>query len=193
METHASFAYGLWSLVLLMFAFSFSRPRTRALTLAAALAAAPVAAQPADDAAGFRKEVAGFTLYLAVMPAPVLAGPAPSVEPGASPFRRAPAARDTHHVMVSLFESTSGRRVTDARVEARVAALGFSGETKPLEPASVGGAQLYVGTFPMLGRGPFRVDVEFRLRQSARPQRARFYFTHPSFAPPRKKNGPGEG
>lgn len=164
----------------------------RALMLATVLAI-PLAGRAADDAAGFRKEVAGFTVYMAVMPAPVLAGPAPSAEPGASPFRRAPAARDTHHVMVSLFESRSGRRVTDAQVEARVAALGFSGEKKPLEPASVGGAQLYVGTFPMLGRGPFRVDVEFRLRQSARPQRARFYFTHPSFAPPRKKNGPGEG
>lgn len=164
----------------------------RALMLVTVLAIPP-AGGAADDAAGFRKEVAGFAVYLAVMPAPVLAGPAPSVEPGASPFRRVPAARDTHHVMVSLFESSSGRRVTDARVEARVAALGFSGEKKPLEPASVGGARLYVGTFPMRGRGPFRVDVEFRLRQSARPQRARFYFTPPSFEPPRTNNGPGEG
>ena len=159
----------------------------RTLAVAAFLAAAPRAGWPAADEAGFRENIAGFTVYLAVMPAPVLAGPAPAEVPGASLFPRAPAARDTHHVMISLFESSGGRRVADAQVEARVAALGFSGEKKALGPTSVAGAQLYSGTFPMMGRGPYRVDVEFRVPGAARPQRARFYFTHPSFAPPRTK------
>lgn len=165
-----------------------ARRACRALVLSASIAAVPVLGWPAAaDEVGFRKDVAGYTVYLAVMPAPVLTGPAPAEEPGASPFRRAPAPRDTHHVMVSLFESGSGRRVTDAEVEARVAALGFSGEKKRLEAASVAGAPLYGGTFPMLGRGPFMVDVEFRVPGAARPQHVRFYFSHPRFAPPDAK------
>jgi len=158
------------------------------LALAAVLAAAPVRGWPAASGeAGFRKEVDGFEVYLAVMPAAVLRGPAAEEESGASPFRRPPAARDTHHVMVSLFESSSGRRVTDAQVEVRVAALGFSGEKKVLEPAEVAGAQLYGAAFPMMGRGPFRVDVEFLLPGAKRARRVRFYFSHPNFAPPRAR------
>jgi len=158
------------------------------VALAAGLAAAAPSSWPnPPEEAGFRQDVAGFTVYLAVMPAPVLTGPAPPVEPGASPFRRPPAARDTHHVMVSIFESRSGRRMTDARVEARVAALGFSGEKRMLKPTSVAGAQVYSGVFPMIGRGPFRVDVEFQVPGEERLQHVRFYFTHPSFAAPRQR------
>ena len=158
----------------------------RALAVAAALAAMPLAARaaPANEV-WFRKDVAGVAVYVSVMPSAVLGGPAAEEEPGASPFRRAPAPRDTHHVMVSLFDSDTGARLSRARVQARVAALGFSGEKKVLEPIDVAGAPLYAAQFPMLGRGPFRVDIEFLLPGARRTQHLRFYFTHPSFAPPR--------
>jgi len=171
---------------------SVGRARARRLwgtfALAAALAAAPVRGWPAASGeAGFRKEVDGFAVYLAVMPAAVLRGPAAEEVPGASPFRRPPAPRDTHHVMVSLFDLDGGRRVTGARVEARVAALGFSGAKKALELTDVAGAPVYAARFPMQGRGPFRVDVEFLPAGATRASRVRFYFTHPSFAPPRAR------
>lgn len=154
-----------------------------ALALAAIVALAPAQPRAAeDDEMGFRKEAGGYVVYLAIMPAAVLGGPAE--EPGASPFRRAPAARDTHHVMVSIFESAGNERIEGARVEARVAALGFSGEKKILAATEVAGAPVYAGRFPMLGRGPFRVDVEFLVPGTTATRRARFYFTHPSFAPP---------
>jgi hypothetical protein len=133
--------------------------------------------------ASFRQDVGEFRVYLAVMPAEFLAGPGVSQVPGATPYD-SPAARDTHHVMVSIFERRSGRRVSDAAVQARVAALGFSGEKKTLRPRSVADEQVYAALFPMIGRGPFRVDVEFRPAEAARAERARFYFSHPSFAPP---------
>lgn len=133
---------------------------------------------------GFRKNVGDFWVYLAVMPAELLTGPGASQPPGATPYQ-APAARDTHHVMVSIFEYRSGRRVEEASVAARVAELGFSGAKKTLEPIIVAGEKVYGGRFPMLGRGPYRVDVEFRLPGAAGPEHATFYFTHPSFAPPK--------
>ena len=153
-----------------------------ALLLALTLAM-PSSGDELAPEAGYRNNVGEFRVYLAVMPADLLAGPGVPQAPGANPYQ-APAARDTHHVMVSIFESGGGRRVPDAAVQARVAALGFSGEKKTLRPASVAGEQVYAALFPMKGRGPFKVDVEFRPAGAGRDEQARVYFTHPRFAPP---------
>jgi len=160
--------------------------RARSSTLALALAAAFSLSGFASEQVEFRKTGGEFSFYLAVMPAEFIAGPQPAPEPGATPYRP-PAAKDTHHVMVSIFESRTGRRVTEAAVAARVAALGFSGEKKALEPAVVAGAAVFANSFPMIGRGPFRVDVEFRVPGAQRREYATFYFTHPSFAPPKRE------
>lgn len=156
--------------------------RTVLRALMLALVAMPLAGHALAQEAGFRKNVGEFWVYLAVMPAELVTGPELAQTPGATPYRP-PAARDTHHVMVSIFEYRSGRRISDAEVQARVAGLGFSGEKKALQPTSVAGAQVYAAPFPMLGRGPFRVDVEFRPVGAPRGAHAIFYFTHPSFAP----------
>ena len=147
-----------------------------------ALAALPCAA--AAEEAGFRKNVGDYALYLAVMPAEVIKGPLPP-EPAGASLNRSPAARDTHHVMVSIFDARSGLRVSGLQVKARVAALGFSGEKRDLGPIGIAGATVYGNAFPMLGRGPFRVDVEFSTRYGPHTQQATFYFTHPSFAAPK--------
>ena len=70
-----------------------------------------------------------------------------------------------------------------------MAELGFSGVKKTLEPIVVAGEKVYGGRFPMLGRGPLRVDVEFRVPGAVGPERGTFYFTHPSFAPGRTHTG----
>lgn len=142
----------------------------------------------AADEETFYKKVGEYTVYIAVMPSELIRGPRAPEIPGASP-QRPPAPRDTHHVMVSIFESRTGVRVSGFHVKARVAALGFSGEKRDLEPISIGGAVAYGNTFPMLGRGPFRVDVEFGARGAPHVQQATFYFTHPGFAVPKTNKG----
>ena len=159
--------------------FRTARFRLIAFVLAAGVAASGSAAEQLE----FRKITGEFSVYLAVMPVELIAGPQLAPVPGATPYQP-PAAKDTHHVMVSIFEYQSGRRVA-AAVAARVAPLGFSGLRKTLEPTAVGSAQVFANTFPMIGRGPFRVDVEFLASNTQKPGRARFYFTHPSFAPPK--------
>lgn len=141
----------------------------------------------AAEELNFRKNVGNFWVYLAVMPADFVAGPR-AAEPGATPFQPG-SARDTHHLMVSLFDYRTGGRITEAVVEARVAGLGFSGVKKALENTSAAGAPVYGGLFPMSGRGPFRIDVEFRTPAATGPQHATFYFTHPSFRPPKQPPG----
>ena len=154
----------------------------RALVLAfAVLAAMPVGSA---ETGAYRKLAGPFTVYLTVMPSEVIRGPLPPDIPGATPLRP-PAARDTHHVVVSIFDSASGLRVESFKVRARVAALGFSGEKRDLEPISIAGQGAYANGFPMLGRGPFRVDVEFWAHSETRRKELTFYFTHPDFAPPK--------
>lgn len=151
-----------------------------------ALAAEHAVPSLAAETFTYRKTAGEFSVYLAVMPGELVSGPQPAPEPGATLFQP-PTAQDTHHVMVSIFEYRTGRRVTNAAVEARVAALGFSGIKKPLEATTVAGAPVYAGLFPMQGRGPFRVDVELHAPSAQRREHATFYFTHPSFAPPKSK------
>ena len=156
--------------------------RVLALILAfAAFAAAPAGAAQEQT---YRKLAGQFSVYLTVMPSEVIRGPLPPEIPGASPQRPAEAG-DTHHVMVSIFDSASGLRIESFKVKARVAALGFSGEKRDLEPISIAGRAAYANSFPMLGRGPFRVDVEFQVHSDMHRQELTFYFTHPSFAPPK--------
>ena len=158
--------------------------RLTVLFVALLFAAMPSRATGAEEL-NFRKNVGDFWVYLSVMPADFISGPAASA-PGATPFQP-PAARDTHHLMVAIFDYRTGRRITEATVEARVAALGFSGTKKALESTTLAGARLYAGAFPMQGRGPFRVNVEFRVPDSTHAQHTTFYFSHPSFAPPKAK------
>jgi len=141
----------------------------------------------ASEEMTFRKTADEYAVYLTVMPAEFISGPRPAPEPGAIPYQP-PAAKDTHHVMVSVFDYRTGRRVTNAAVAARVARLGFSGEKKVLAPIAVVGAAVFANSFPMIGRGPFRIDVEFRVPDAQRHEHTTFYFTHPSFAPPKREN-----
>ncbi|OGA68277.1 MAG: hypothetical protein A3G81_02645 [Betaproteobacteria bacterium RIFCSPLOWO2_12_FULL_65_14] len=164
-------------------AILLSKRRAVLRALLALIVALPFAGRALAQEMGFRKNVGEFWVYLAVMPAELLTGPSAPQAPGATPYQ-APAVRDTHHVMVSIFEYRTGRRVEEASVAARVAELGFSGAKKTLEPIVVAGEKVYGGRFPMLGRGPYRVDVEFRLPGAVGPEHGAFYFTHPSFAPP---------
>ena len=154
--------------------------------LALILAIAAFAALPAGAAEeiAYRKLAGRFSVYLSVMPSEVIRGPLQPDIPGTSP-QRPYAARDTHHVVVSIFDAASGLRVGSLKVEARVAAPGLSGEKRELEPTSFAGQAVYANSFPMLGRGPFRVDVEFQAHDRVHRQEVTFYFTHPSFAPPK--------
>lgn len=136
------------------------------------------------EAKTFSERSGRYIVYLIVMPSEALRGPRPPEIPGASP-QRAPAPQDTHHVMVSIFDIHDGRRLDGLRVRARVAALGFSGEKRDMQPIQVAGSSLYGNSFPMLGRGPFRVDVDFS-GAGLPPQRVTFYFTHPRFVQPKE-------
>ena len=159
---------------------------SRVLALILALVAFAGAATGAEQET-YRKRAGQFSVYLTVMPSVIIRGPLPADVPGATPQRQ-PAERDTHHVVVAIFDAASGLRIGSFNVRARVAALGFSGEKRDLDPIRIAGEAAYANSFAMLGRGPFRVDVEFQAHGGMRWQHATFYFIHPSFTQPKERH-----
>lgn len=139
-----------------------------------------------NDQIEFRTIAGDFSVYLAVMPSVMITGPDNIPESAASPYQ-ATAAKDSHHVMVSIFEYRSGKRISKAAVSARIAGLGFSGEKKTLKPVEVAGATVFANSYSMIGRGPFRVDIQFQISPGSHPEHATLYFTHPQFSVTGKK------
>ncbi|MND01977.1 hypothetical protein D3C83_211910 [compost metagenome] len=71
-----------------------------------------------------------------------------------------------------LRDHASKAEIKDAQVEARVANL-MTGETKPLEPATVNNAFSYGNYFQMPGKDPYTVTVKV-LKPGAAPVEAKF-------------------
>jgi len=71
----------------------------------------------------------GLTAYFGLMPAAIAEGIV-----GDSTHGVQPAAAHNHHLIVAIFNSVTGERVTDATVMAKVSQPGFEFPEKPLEP-----------------------------------------------------------
>jgi hypothetical protein len=84
----------------------------------------------------FRSIADDFSVYLAIMPSEMITGPDHTPEPGTRPHQPT-AAKNAHHIMVSIFEYRSEKRISKAVVPALVAGLGFSGKKKELNPVEV--------------------------------------------------------
>jgi len=67
----------------------------------------------------------------------------------------------SYHIVIALFNSKSGKRITDARVKASVASLGMKGETKDLEPMH-GDLLSYGNYFTMYKATNYTIKVEIQ-------------------------------
>ncbi len=85
-----------------------------------------------------------------------------------------PSGKDMYHVMLALFDKTSGARITDAVVEARIAPLALGGPTRPLEPTLVAGALTYCNYFRISPSDTTVIQAEIRRPDVARVVRVRF-------------------
>lgn len=123
--------------------------------------------------------VGGITIYLGVVPAeivqghPIAAGDVQALHGGTQ------AGRNSHHVVVALFDAKTGARITDARVRA-----GFGqrvGEHQPLqdlEPMEINGRMSYGGFFLPRGTRGLKVHLEIRRGATSRPVTAVFAYDH---------------
>ena len=165
-------------LTMIMFGTFIARVIVLALVIGGLLSTA--AAAQTD----YRKVVGGFSIYLGIVPAEIVKGHA-QPHPEATMHGGTRAAGDTHHVMVSIIDDQSGKQVSDAAVEARVGEIGLSSVKKKMEAMRIADSTTYGNYFPMIGRGPFKIDIEIRIPPGSRQLKTTFYFTHPSFKAPR--------
>lgn len=151
------------------------RRLTAAIVLpAAALLGAPSAAL----AEGNVRNVGGFAIYLGVLPAQMVLGHARE-HPEQKMHRGVPAGRGQQHVVVAVFDSSSGARIDDAIVTATVTEPGFAHIEKQLEPMPIAGAMSYGNYFPMPAKGPYRVDVRVVRPNTGKTADATFMVTPP--------------
>jgi hypothetical protein len=123
------------------------------------LAAATGRATAADPPEAFR-QVDGLVIYFAVVPAAFVLGH-PAEHTGREMHGGAPESRYAHHLMVALFDATTGSRITDARVTADVQGVREGTKTRiELELMTVGGAHTYGGFSNMPARDSYRIEIE---------------------------------
>ena len=120
------------------------------LTLFLACYAHLAAAQGGD----WNRVVDGLNIHLGVQPA--------NLVPGA--IKNAPSSKDSYHLVIVLFDASSGKPVEGAQVKTTVTEIGLSGVRKTMEALNIkNGANYYGNFFTMLpGRGPYRIAVEIR-------------------------------
>lgn len=108
----------------------------------------------------------GMEVFYGLIPAEIVLGRTES-----HPERRmhggVPAWGEQFHLIVSIFDQGSGKRVPDAEVKATVYDVRspgkrVAGPQKQLEPMLFGGAEGYGNYFNMPGPAPYRIELEIQ-------------------------------
>lgn len=131
-------------------------------TLLAALSVLMLAATPGRVMAlhDTVQQVDGLVIYFTAIPA-AFVGSHPVDHTGRDMPGGAPKDQYTHHLIVALFDSTTGKRITDASVVAVVQGGHQVSATRiELEPMTIAGEQAYGGFANLPPRDRYRVEVE---------------------------------
>jgi hypothetical protein len=131
----------------------------------------PVRGETTSDS----KTVGHVVIYLGVLPTEMIRGH-PAQHSETSMHGGRPKTSGECHVVVALFNATSGTRIEKAEISARVSEIGLAGEEKKLAPMEIAGTVTYGNYFRMLGNGPFRIALSLRL--PGEPQELNAAFEH---------------
>jgi hypothetical protein len=63
------------------------------------------------------------------------------------------------HILVALYDSQTGARITNAKVSASAAPLGSTSSNKPLEPMLMAGTIAYGNYFTLGGEGTYVIHL----------------------------------
>lgn len=88
-------------------------------------------------------------------------------------------AKGTHHLVVSIIDEKTRKRITDAAVTASVSELGMSAQNRKLEMMSFGSAVTYGNFFAMPKSGLYEIVVNVRRPVDDNAATARFKYKHP--------------
>lgn len=124
------------------------------------------------------KVVHGVAIYLGVFPAEMILGhPKPHTE--AEMHGGVPAGQHQYHVVVALFDNATGKRISGAKVSARVHEINLAGAQKKLEPMLIAGTVSYGNYFNMPAtNNPYRIQVQIELQGVVGVIEAQFDYQH---------------
>ena len=143
---------------------------------AAVLVALPAIATPATQT-GQVARVNGIDIFYGVIPAEIIRGhPAGHAE--SKMHGGVPRGSGQHHLIVSLFDVKTGKRIENAQLSARIGEAGLTPQSRMLEPMQFAGTVTYGNFFSMSSPGPYRIEVEIRPHGGA-PAQAVFEYRHP--------------
>lgn len=147
--------------------------RAAVVSIAALTASAAFAADTATH-----KVVHGVAIYLGVLPAEMVLGH-PRTHTEAEMHGGVPAGQHQHHVVVALFDNATGKRISGAKVSARVHEINLAGAQKKLEPMLIVGTVSYGNYFNMPAtNNPYRINVRIELPGVAEVIEAQFDYQH---------------
>lgn len=147
--------------------------RAAVVSIAALTASAAFAADTATH-----KVVHGVAIYLGVLPAEMVLGH-PRTHTEAEMHGGVPAGQHQHHVVVALFDNATGKRISGAKVSARVHEINLAGAQKKLEPMLIVGTVSYGNYFNMPAtNNPYRINVRIELPGVAEVIEAKFDYQH---------------
>jgi hypothetical protein len=114
-------------------------------------------------------------IYIGLLPAEMIRGH-PAEHPEATMHGGVPKGVGVYHVVIALFNAKTGERITNAELTARVSEIGLAGQEKKLQPMEIAGTVTYGNYFPMVGAGPFRINVTIHV--PGQPQDLKAVFEH---------------
>lgn len=123
------------------------------MVVSSAVSAVENMGQPYVETTQYQR-VKDIDIYYGVMPAQI-AGKFPEPAKHGSALATG---RNEYHLVVALFDA-SGKRITDARVTARVRELGMDGTRKSLEPMQIGDVTTYGNYFMLRAEGIYRLEI----------------------------------
>ena len=116
----------------------------------------------------------GLTVYFGMVPAAIAEGIA-----GSSLHGVQPTAAHSQHLIVAIFNSGTGERVTDATVTAKITQPGFEPPEKPLEPMKIADTVTYGNFFDLSRPGVYRIRLSVSRTGTARPIMIDLLYDHP--------------
>lgn len=118
------------------------------------------------------KNIDGYSVYLGVLPAEMIRGhPKDHTE---SQMHGGISTDHRYHLTVALFDSSTGKRITDADIKIQVLSDSESSQWRALEAMLIGGMQTYGNYFSMPAGNVYQIKVQINRPVSARTTTASF-------------------
>lgn len=146
--------------------------RRTVITVAIAAASVfSVLAAEAQQLSDYRQTADGLTVYLGILPAAMVKGPATmhsGVYKGSHDY----------HIVVAVFDAESSGRISDATVGARIAGLAMPGYETNLEPMKIADTTTYGNFVRLPGADLYTFRLTIQRQGLQRPVVVTFKYDH---------------